>query len=56
MSLSEDMSPLEYRSVTSRRHDNALPGSDQRMLCCWFDVKTMHCFVPDCIQHSETHV
>ena len=46
---------IEYRSVTSRRHDNALPGSKQRMLRCWIDVKTVHCFVPDCIQHSDTH-
>ena len=41
--------------MTSRRHDNALLGSKQRMLRCWIDVKTVHCFVPDCIQHSETH-
>ena len=41
--------------MTSRRHDNALPGSKQRMLRCWIDLKTVHCFVPYCIQHSETH-
>ena len=39
--------------MTSHRHDNALPGSKQRML--EIVVKTVHCFVPDCIQHSEAH-
>ena len=44
---------IAYRSVTSRRHDNALPGSKRPMFRCWIAVKTGHCFVPDCIQHAQ---
>ena len=46
---------IEYRSVASRQHDNALQGSKQHMHRCWIAVKTARSFVPDCIQHSQSH-